>query len=347
LDNDCANSADEGLKTTYYLDADSDSYGDVFNDIDACSLPADYVLDNTDCDDSDEDVNPGTVENCVNSIDDDCDGFVDFDDSTCTESAINLYSGLNLISISFELVDNDVEDVFSSILGNYNAVYTLDSGEWKIFDNTANSNLDKIRPDLGYWVDMKVDDTLFVEGTRLDMVRYNLSEGINLISFPSGNDSNISDEIDYIKGTFASMLAYDSLWLSYSDFKPFNTLEILKADSAIYVNVTEDKEWVYLDGYGYKDLNDKLKYRMEFDVGWNLFSLPVEPDNYSIETVLSSIDGCYDSIWMYNGEWHSNNDPSDPIVSLDNIHGYWIEMNKECTLEIEGNVIGSITIAPD
>ena len=36
-----------------------------------------------DCDDSDPAINPGTKENCSGGIDDDCDGFTDFDDPDC------------------------------------------------------------------------------------------------------------------------------------------------------------------------------------------------------------------------------------------------------------------------
>ena len=46
---------------TYYADLDADSYGDPASSISACTPPAFYVLDNTDCDDTDGLVNPATV----------------------------------------------------------------------------------------------------------------------------------------------------------------------------------------------------------------------------------------------------------------------------------------------
>jgi len=61
-DDDCDGSIDEDGATgciTYYLDADSDSYGDSAVSVCACSQPAGYVLDNTDCDDSDANEHPG------------------------------------------------------------------------------------------------------------------------------------------------------------------------------------------------------------------------------------------------------------------------------------------------
>jgi len=46
---------------TYYADLDADSYGDPASSISTCTPPAFYVLDNTDCDDTDGLVNPATV----------------------------------------------------------------------------------------------------------------------------------------------------------------------------------------------------------------------------------------------------------------------------------------------
>lgn len=46
---------------TYYADLDADTYGDPASSISTCSPTAFYVLDNTDCDDTDGLVNPATV----------------------------------------------------------------------------------------------------------------------------------------------------------------------------------------------------------------------------------------------------------------------------------------------
>ncbi|MGV3610926.1 MAG: MopE-related protein [Fluviicola sp.] len=47
--------------TTYYADADGDGFGNPAVNQSACSAPAGYVLDNTDCDDTNEDAYPGAV----------------------------------------------------------------------------------------------------------------------------------------------------------------------------------------------------------------------------------------------------------------------------------------------
>jgi len=77
FDNDCDGGIDVGLTTPYYPDFDVDGFGDTDGTaINACSAPALYTDDNTDCDDSDFAVKPGAPEIC-NSIDDNCDGNAD------------------------------------------------------------------------------------------------------------------------------------------------------------------------------------------------------------------------------------------------------------------------------
>ncbi len=84
IDNDCDGTVDESDASdvrTWYEDSDSDAFGDVSVTLDACAQPGGYVADATDCDDSDSAVNPAATEVC-DSIDNDCDGDIDDDDSS-------------------------------------------------------------------------------------------------------------------------------------------------------------------------------------------------------------------------------------------------------------------------
>ncbi len=59
IDDNCDNQIDEGVQTTFYADTDGDGFGDPANTILACTAPAGYVANNTDCDDTDGNEFPG------------------------------------------------------------------------------------------------------------------------------------------------------------------------------------------------------------------------------------------------------------------------------------------------
>ena len=69
--------------TTYSVDADGDGYGHTTSTDLACDLSSGLSTDNSDCDDSAANVNPGATEDCDDTLDDDCDGYTDCDDTDC------------------------------------------------------------------------------------------------------------------------------------------------------------------------------------------------------------------------------------------------------------------------
>ena len=76
-------------------------------------------------------------------------------------------------------------------------------------------------------------------------------------------------------------------------------------------------------------------------INWNLISLPLQPGDTSIETVLGSIVDKYESVWAYiNGQWKSY-DPNQPFFSdltaMQTGIGYWIKMKEAAELTISGS----------
>ena len=78
-DNDCDGTTDENSAldaATWYADTDGDNYGNAASTSRACTQPAGFVADATDCDDSRNSSYPRASEYC-NGRDDDCDGTTD------------------------------------------------------------------------------------------------------------------------------------------------------------------------------------------------------------------------------------------------------------------------------
>ena len=79
LDDDCDGDTDEDGAIdadTWYADSDGDGYGDADTTEVGCDAPSGYVHDDTDCDDTDADINTAGTESCDDE-DEDCDGSVD------------------------------------------------------------------------------------------------------------------------------------------------------------------------------------------------------------------------------------------------------------------------------
>jgi len=76
---------DTSTTSAGYADDDGDGYGDAADVVWACALPTGYVTDDTDCDDTAADLNPGETEIC-DTLDNDCDG--DIDESDATDASV-------------------------------------------------------------------------------------------------------------------------------------------------------------------------------------------------------------------------------------------------------------------
>ncbi|MCO4744351.1 MAG: putative metal-binding motif-containing protein [Proteobacteria bacterium] len=77
VDTDCDGPVDEDMPPTqWFFNNDGDSFGDAAVSTFACTQPANYLADDTDCDDDNSAIYPGATEVC-NGVSDDCDTPVD------------------------------------------------------------------------------------------------------------------------------------------------------------------------------------------------------------------------------------------------------------------------------
>lgn len=74
--------------------------------------------------------------------------------------------------------------------------------------------------------------------------------------------------------------------------------------------------------------------------GWNLISIPVDPINKSITSVLSSIEGKYLSVWAYGQsgwERYVVGASGNNLSTMEAGRGYWIKMAQSAKLTVTGN----------
>ena len=76
IDNNCNGEVDEGVRLTFYVDADEDGYGNPSISTEACEQPSGFVPTGTDCDDTSTLSYPSAEEIC-DGLDNDCDGEID------------------------------------------------------------------------------------------------------------------------------------------------------------------------------------------------------------------------------------------------------------------------------
>ncbi|MBC7262866.1 MAG: hypothetical protein H5T64_00735 [Chloroflexi bacterium] len=88
-------------------------------------------------------------------------------------------------------------------------------------------------------------------------------------------------------------------------------------------------------------------------MGWNLLSLPIEPDSPAVEELLAPIAGAYDLVYAYEGcdqadPWKKYDTNVPPFLNdLQNIHeteGFWLHGMSAATLSISGHRVTEVTI---
>ena len=79
---------------------------------------------------------------------------------------------------------------------------------------------------------------------------------------------------------------------------------------------------------------------LKLNPGWNLISLPMQPENNSINSVLKEIKGKWTDIAWYNNSWvhksYAYGDWFGNLSTIDSGKGYWLWVNESVILPVSG-----------
>jgi len=163
VDNNCSGFIDDGLPVlTYFLDIDQDGYGDSNERLDTClsAAPIGFVINDLDCDDSSDTINPDIVETC-DGVDNNCDGradedlpknryYFDFDNDSFGDFNVFVDTCIAVPPIGF--VDNTLDCDDSNAMINPNATEICDA-----IDNNCDGRADEDLPKNRYYQDFDAD----------------------------------------------------------------------------------------------------------------------------------------------------------------------------------------------
>ncbi|ODS40603.1 hypothetical protein BEH94_01200 [Candidatus Altiarchaeales archaeon WOR_SM1_SCG] len=92
----------------------------------------------------------------------------------------------------------------------------------------------------------------------------------------------------------------------------------------------------------------ELNYTLKLEKGWNLISIPIQPDDTSIFSILAPVQGKYIDVAAWNNRWqyrsYAYGDWFGDLAEIEPKKGYWLNMKEADNLTISGKTINEFNI---
>ncbi|NBS41030.1 hypothetical protein EBS80_00015 [bacterium] len=228
VDQNCDGTADEGVTTHVYRDADGDGYGDELSGTDACGVPSGYVTTVYDCNESDASIHTGATEIPNDGIDQDCDsadlvveadadsdGYSESADCDDSDATVNPGATETLDGVDQDCdgtVDNDT-GIEGYILATYPSSKTLQMNAQVYWDASELGSWwdESSASTVGEDVDVTLTTAEYGDLTGSCGVRFNVSEGSPARDWLCvGGSVDSSVDLD---------VYYDGTWYDESDIE--------------------------------------------------------------------------------------------------------------------------------
>jgi len=135
--------------------------------------------------------------------------------------------------------DTNIDAVLNSIKGKYTDVFTYE-GRWVYKSEYMNKwfgDLSKLEAGKGYWIKVKEDCDLTIDGLKVKNANISLNPGWNLIGPVATTQDSIS--LDNLNVQYTDVFTYEGKWVYKSEYmnKWFGDLSNLEAGKGYWVKV--------------------------------------------------------------------------------------------------------------
>ncbi|MCK5396804.1 MAG: right-handed parallel beta-helix repeat-containing protein, partial [Thermoplasmata archaeon] len=218
-------------------------------------------------------------------------------------------------------------------------------------NNTLDNNNFSSNEYFGIYLWESINNTI-----KNNIVSNNNEDGISLLSSSDGNiiyHNNIINNFDQASDTGTN--SWDNgypdggnYWSDYFgvDLNSGPSQDVPPADGigdTPYTNIgTNQDNYPLMEPWGTSS-PPPITYNVTLSTGWNLISLPLIQSDESIDSVLSSIDGDWDRVKLYDSQslnpWLSSSIYSQNLSDvdlLDHTVGIWIHMANAANFTVEG-----------
>ncbi|CEG11669.1 hypothetical protein MSIBF_A1590003 [groundwater metagenome] len=158
-------------------------------------------------------------------------------------STIYLKQGWNLISLPIQPQDTNIDAVLNNIKGKYTDVFTYNN-KWIYKSEYMNKwfgDLSNLEAGKGYWIKVKEDCNLTIDGLKVKSANISLEQGWNLIGPVTTTQDNIS--LDNLNVQYTDVFTYEGKWIYKSEYmnKWFGDLSNLEAGKGYWIKVENNE----------------------------------------------------------------------------------------------------------
>jgi hypothetical protein len=169
---------------------------------------------------------------CVDHVNKTSDTDVELFKVEGTPYPIPLDKKWNLISFPFNLLSNDVEEVFNDASDKIKGVWSYENGEWKVYSPEMGGDLKQVVPGRGYWVKTTEATTVLVGGELISEGQVlppsvELDKGWNLIGHYGTSPKPAYCSLFSLVDTQEGFPRWSALWgynTGSDDFFPLGSL---------------------------------------------------------------------------------------------------------------------------